>query len=80
MSKDYGREFVGLEVDVTNVGQVQGMMQTALDRYGQIDILLNNAGINRLEPVWQMSDETWNLVIGVNLTAPSTAHAPSCPT
>ena len=68
MSKDYGREFMGLEVDVTNVGQVQGMVQTALDRYGQIDALVNNAGINRLEPVWEMSDETWNLVIGVNLT------------
>ena len=68
MSKDYGREFIGLEVDVTNVAQVQGMVQTALDRYGQVDILVNNAGINRLEPVWEMSDETWNLVIGVNLT------------
>ena len=68
MSKDYGREFVGLEVDVTNVGQVQTMAQTALDRYQQIDILVNNAGINRLQPVWEMSDETWNLVIGVNLT------------
>ena len=68
MSKDFGREFVGLEVDVTNVGQVQGMVQTALGRYGQVDILVNNAGINRLEPVWEMSDETWNLVIGVNLT------------
>jgi 3-oxoacyl-[acyl-carrier protein] reductase len=68
MSKDYGREFVGLEVDVTNVGQVQGMVQTALNRYRQIDILVNNAGINRLEPVWEMSEETWNLVIGVNLT------------
>ena len=68
MSKEYGRELLGLGVDVTNVGQVQGMVQTALDRYGQIDILVNNAGINRLEPVWQMSDETWNLIIGINLT------------
>ncbi len=68
MSKDFGREFVGLEVDVTNVGQVQAMVRTALERYGQIDILVNNAGINRLEPIWEMSDETWNLVINVNLT------------
>jgi 3-oxoacyl-[acyl-carrier protein] reductase len=68
MGKDFGREFLGLEVDVTNVDQVQGMVRTALDRHGHIDILVNNAGINRLEPVWEMSDETWNLVIGVNLT------------
>ena len=68
IGKDFGREFLGLEVDVTNVDQVQGMVRTTLDRYRQIDILVNNAGINRLEPVWEMSDETWNLVIGVNLT------------
>lgn len=68
MTKDYNREFIGLEVDVTNPAQVQSMVQTALDRYGQVDILVNNAGINRLEPVWQMSDETWHLVINVNLT------------
>jgi 3-oxoacyl-[acyl-carrier protein] reductase len=68
MSKDFGREVVGLAVDVTNVGQVQGMVRTALERHGQIDILVNNAGINRLEPIWEMSDETWNLVINVNLT------------
>ena len=68
MTKDYNREFIGLEVDVTNPAQVQNMVQTALDRYGQVDILVNNAGINRLEPVWQMSDETWHLVINVNLT------------
>ena len=68
MSRDYGREFTGLEVDVTNVDQVRGMVQTALNRYGQVDILVNDAGINRLEPVWEMSEETWNLIIGVNLT------------
>ena len=68
MTKDYGREFVGLEVDVTNTAHVQKMVQTALDKYGQIDILVNNAGINRLGPVWEMSDETWQLVINVNLT------------
>ena len=68
MTKDYGREFVGLEVDVTNTAHVQKMVQTALDKYGQIDILVNNAGINRLGPVWEMSDETWQLVISVNLT------------
>ncbi len=68
MTKDYGREFVGLEVDVTNTAHVQKMVDTALAKYSQIDILVNNAGINRLGPVWEMSDEAWHLVISVNLT------------
>jgi 3-oxoacyl-[acyl-carrier protein] reductase len=68
MSREAGREVVGLEVNVTNGAQVQRMVDVALEKHGKIDVLLNNAGINRLQPVWEMSDETWDLVIGVNLT------------
>jgi len=68
MSRDFGREFLGLEVDVRNQEHVQAMVTTTLERYGQIDILVNNAGINRLSRVWEMDDETWQLVIDVNLT------------
>jgi len=68
MSKEAGREVVGIEVNVTSTTQVQQMVDVAVEKYGRIDILMNNAGINRLQPVWEMSDETWDLVIGVNLT------------
>ena len=68
MSKDFGREVLALAVDVREPSQVNDMVRTALDRFGQIDILMNNAGINRLQPVWEMDDETWRLVIDVNLT------------
>lgn len=68
MTGDYGRQVLGLGVDVRDVGQVKAMVETALERFGQIDILMNNAGINRLVPVWEMDDETWQLVIDVNLT------------
>ncbi len=68
MSRDYGREVLGLEVDVRNVDQVNAMVQATLDKFGQIDVLMNNAGINKLSPVWEMEDETWRLVIDVNLT------------
>ncbi|MFQ5520551.1 MAG: SDR family NAD(P)-dependent oxidoreductase [Candidatus Methylomirabilia bacterium] len=68
MSNDYGREVPAYTVDVTRREQVEVMVASALDRFGRIDILFNNAGINKLEPVWEMSDETWNLVLGVCLT------------
>ena len=68
MSKEYGREVVGLAVDVRDSGQVNAMVEATLKRFGQIDILMNNAGVNKLSPVWEMDDETWRLVIDVSLT------------
>lgn len=68
MSKDYGREVPAFAVDVTRKDQVEAMVRGAVERFGRIDILFNTAGINKLEPVWEMSDETWNLVLGVCLT------------
>lgn len=68
MQKDFGREVAAFGVDVTQKDQVEAMVRATLERFGRIDILFNNAGINKLEPVWEMSDETWDLVLGVCLT------------
>jgi len=68
MGGEYGREVPALEVDVRNGEQVRSMVDLALEKFGQVDILFNNAGINKLSPVWEMDEETWRLVIDVNLT------------
>jgi 3-oxoacyl-[acyl-carrier protein] reductase len=68
MRRDYDCEVSAYTVDVTRKDQVEEMVRAAVERFGRIDILFNNAGINKLEPVWEMSDETWNLVLGVCLT------------
>lgn len=67
LSKEHGREFIALQVDATNKEQVDTMVQTTIDKLGRIDILINNAGINKLEPAWEMSAETWDFVIRTNL-------------
>ena len=68
LSQEYGREVLGQRVDVTDRAQVNEWVQAAVDQHGQIDILFNNAGINRLQPIWEMDPENWDFVIGVNLT------------
>jgi 3-oxoacyl-[acyl-carrier protein] reductase len=68
IQKDFGREVAAFGVDVTQKDQVEAMVRATLERFGRIDILFNNAGINKLEPVWEMSEETWDLVLGVCLT------------
>jgi 3-oxoacyl-[acyl-carrier protein] reductase len=67
LSKEHGREFIGLQVDATNKEQVDKLVQTTVDKYGRIDILVNNTGINKLEPAWEMSADTWDFVIRTNL-------------
>lgn len=68
LSEEFGRDVPALEVDVRNTEQVSAMVDASRERFGRVDILFNNAGINKLSPIWEMDDETWQLVIDVNLT------------
>ena len=56
MSRDFGRDVLALAVDVREPDQVRAMVDATLAKHGQIDILMNNAGINKLAPVWEMDD------------------------
>ncbi len=59
-------EFV--KISVTDAEEVNKQMQAVVDKYGRIDILINNAGITRDRTLQKMTDEEWKLVIDVNLT------------
>ena len=63
MSKDFGYEVLGLKMDVRNQADIDSCIDAAMTKYGRIDILYNNAGINKLSPVWQLKDEDWNMII-----------------
>lgn len=54
--------------DVSQEDQVQRMFRRMLDEFGTIDILINNAGIQKDAPFDEMTLEDWNRVISVNLT------------
>lgn len=52
---------------VTDASQVRRMINTAVDTYGKLDILFNNAGIGHRVPVHECSEADWDRVIAVNL-------------
>ena len=57
--------------DVTDSAQVAALMKACMDRFGKIDVLLNNAGAvsdNVRKPIWELTDEEWDRVMRVNLT------------
>jgi 3-oxoacyl-[acyl-carrier protein] reductase len=54
--------------DVSNFDAVTSMVAAVLQRFGGIDVLINNAGITRDATLMKMTSEQWNQVIGVNLS------------
>lgn len=55
-------------VDVANQSSVKAMIDQAMSTYGQIDVLVNNAGVmDNFEPVGECPDSTWNRVMNINL-------------
>lgn len=54
--------------DVSKENEVQKMFADTVQQYGTVDILINNAGLQKDAPFETMSLEQWNFVIGVNLT------------
>ena len=44
---EYGIETIGIKCDVTQKNEIENVIKTAVDKFGRIDILFNNAGTNR---------------------------------
>ncbi len=55
------------EVDVRDAGKIARSTAEVIERFGKIDILINNAGITQDRTFLKMSEETWKKVIDVNL-------------
>ncbi len=67
LSEEFGREIPGIPMDVRDRESVEALVQATLDRYGRIDILVNNAYRDIESRVDELSDETWDAVVDVCL-------------
>ncbi|MEQ8714617.1 MAG: 3-oxoacyl-ACP reductase FabG [Cyclobacteriaceae bacterium] len=63
-----GGKIMYQKVDITDKSQVEQAVAQVMEKYGRIDILINNAGIIRDKSFMKMSDEEWSSVLNVNLT------------
>lgn len=63
-------EHDGIHLDVTSAESWAAAVQTAVERHGRVDVLVNNAGIHAMEPVGEMSEAAFRRVLDVNLVGP----------
>ncbi|WP_052051043.1 SDR family oxidoreductase [Leptolyngbya sp. KIOST-1] len=61
---------IALDLDVTNPTSAMALLDRVRDRYGRIDVLINNAGIDITESIEDLTTDQWQQVIGVNLSGP----------
>ena len=66
--RDNGGEAIASGANVTNLEEVQAMVDATMSEWGRIDILVNNAGILRDKTFVKMELENWHAVIAVHLT------------
>lgn len=65
--KEFSPNSFYLTADIQNVNEIYKMIDSACSRLGQIDVLINNAGINIAKPALEVTEEDWDRVLDTNL-------------
>lgn len=68
LREDLGDAFHPVVCDIRDLAAVQSAFEHVKSDAGRIDILLNNAGLGRFDPVEDLSDEDWHVQLDTNLT------------
>ena len=62
-----GAEVLGVVTDVSDRASVEALRDAALERFGAVHLVHNNAGIGLGGPIWEITEEDWRWILGVNL-------------
>jgi 3-oxoacyl-[acyl-carrier protein] reductase len=67
VAADIGEKAIGIKANVTNHVDIEDLFDKALQHFGRVDIVVNNAGITRDTLIMRMGEKDWDLVLDVNL-------------
>ncbi len=68
-AQDKGSDAIAIEADIKNASDVERMVHQTIDRFGKIDILVNNAAVNIRKPILEFEREDWITILDTNLIA-----------
>lgn len=69
IAKDYSIQTMYSNANMLKPEELRKMVDEAVAKFGGIDILINNAGIQHVSPIEDFPDEKWNAIIAINLTS-----------
>lgn len=69
LEKDFGVKAIYSQANMMEPSGVRDLIKAAEDAFGQVDVLVNNAGIQFVSPVEDFPDEKWQAIINLNLSA-----------
>ena len=70
IAAENGPEALAIRAEMSSEDDIKAMARTADERFGRIDVLVNNAGARVYGPVTEATPEDWELIVAVNLRAP----------
>ena len=68
--KGKGGQAIAIKTDVTQLDHVRACVRKVEETWGPVEVLINNAGWDKVEPFVDSKPETWERVIGINLKGP----------
>jgi len=65
--KKLGRQAIAIQANLDFVGEIQGLIQKSVEGLGGIDVLVNNAGVEKRAPFWEVTEKDYDFVLDTNL-------------
>jgi len=63
---DAGHKAIAVKVDVTNEESVQAMIAKTVEEFGRLDVIFNNAGVNKPMGLLEVTRQNWDMIMTVN--------------
>lgn len=69
LAQEHGAKVVYIKADMSKGAECRDLVAKAAERFGSVDVLVNNAGIQHVAPVDEFPTEKWDAIIAINLTS-----------
>lgn len=67
VAKEISADAIGVKANVTSAEDIEALFQSAVEKFGRVDVVVNNAGITRDTLMIRMDERDWDMVLDINL-------------